>query len=67
MEHGSTNTTWNHEFMEWSRLAKVFEITKCNHQPDLQSPITKSHPLVPHLKHLHGWGHHHCPWGHTIV
>lgn len=28
-------------------LEKTFEITKFNHQPDLQSAIIKPYPLVP--------------------
>lgn len=33
--------------VEPPRLEKTFKITKSNHQPALQSPITEPHPLVP--------------------
>lgn len=39
--------SYNHRTIIKSRLEKVFQITKSNHQPDLLSPITKLCPLVP--------------------
>lgn len=33
--------------MDSFRLEQTFNVTRCNHQLDLWSPITKSCPIVP--------------------